>query len=179
MSALDRGAVVPNESMSRHVHVAVSLDGAGYHPAAWRDPSSRPTELFTARYWVDQVQRAEGGCLDFVSFEDEFGMQSGRRREVDSHTDQVRGRPDAVLLASRVAPATERIGLLPIATVTYPEPFHIASSVSTLDWVSKGRGGWQPRVSGRPSDAALVGVRAAPDPETGLRDLFDEAVDAV
>ena len=137
------------------------------------------TELFTARYWVDQVQRAEHGRLDFVSFEDEFGMQSGRRREVDTHTDQVRGRLDAVLLASRVAPATKHIGLLPIATVTYPEPFHIASAVSTLDWVSKGRGGWQPRVSGRPSDAALVGVRAAPDPETGLRDLFDEAADAV
>jgi alkanesulfonate monooxygenase SsuD/methylene tetrahydromethanopterin reductase-like flavin-dependent oxidoreductase (luciferase family) len=161
------------------VHLAVSLDGAGYHPAAWRDPSSRPAELFTAGYWVDQVRRAEQGLLDFVSFDDEFGIQSGRRREVDTHTDQVRGRLDAVLVASRVAPATEHIGLLPVATTTYPEPFHIASAVSTLDWVSTGRAGWQPRVSGRPSDADLVGVRPAPDPDTGLRDLFDEAADAV
>jgi alkanesulfonate monooxygenase SsuD/methylene tetrahydromethanopterin reductase-like flavin-dependent oxidoreductase (luciferase family) len=114
-----------------------------------------------------------------VSFDDEFGIQSGRRREVDTHTDQVRGRLDAVLVASRVAPATEHIGLLPVATTTYPEPFHIASAVSTLDWVSTGRAGWQPRVSGRPSDADLVGVRPAPDPDTGLRDLFDEAADAV
>ena len=170
---------MPHDPKPRHVHLAVSLDGAGYHPAAWRDPSSRPGELFGARYWVDQVRLAERGLLDFVSFDDEFGIQSGRRREVDGHTDQVRGRLDAVLLASRVAPATERIGLLPVATVTYPEPFHLASSVSTLDWISKGRGGWQPRVSGRPSDAALVGVRAAPDPDTALRDLFDEAVDVV
>jgi alkanesulfonate monooxygenase SsuD/methylene tetrahydromethanopterin reductase-like flavin-dependent oxidoreductase (luciferase family) len=177
--ALRRGAPVPNESKSHHVHLAVSLDGAGYHPAAWRDPSARPGELFGAAYWVEQAQLAERGLLDFVSFDDEFGMQSGRRREVDTHTDQVRGRLDAVLVASRVAPATQRIGLVPVATVTYPEPFHIASAVSTLDWISKGRGGWQPRVSGRPSDAELVGVRAAPDPETGLRDLFDEAVDAV
>jgi alkanesulfonate monooxygenase SsuD/methylene tetrahydromethanopterin reductase-like flavin-dependent oxidoreductase (luciferase family) len=170
---------VPNPSLPRHVHLAVSLDGAGYHPAAWRDPSSRPAELFTAGYWVDQVRRAEQGLLDFVSFDDEFGIQSGRRREVDTHTDQVRGRLDAVLVASRVAPATEHIGLLPVATTTYPEPFHIASAVSTLDWVSTGRAGWQPRVSGRPSDADLVGVRPAPDPDTGLRDLFDEAADAV
>ncbi|HEU4841885.1 MAG TPA: LLM class flavin-dependent oxidoreductase [Ilumatobacteraceae bacterium] len=170
---------MPNPSLPRHVHLAVSLDGAGYHPAAWRDPSSRPAELFTAGYWVDQVRRAEQGLLDFVSFDDEFGIQSGRRREVDTHTDQVRGRLDAVLVASRVAPATEHIGLLPVATTTYPEPFHIASAVSTLDWVSKGRAGWQPRVSGRPSDADLVGVRPAPDPDTGLRDLFDEAADAV
>ena len=170
---------MPNESKSRHVHLAVSLDGAGYHPAAWRDPSSRPHELFGADHWVAQARLAEQGLLDFVSFDDEFGMQSGRRREVDTHTDQVRGRLDAVLVASRVAPATERIGLVPVATVTYPEPFHIASAVSTLDWISKGRGGWQPRVSGRPSDAELVGVRSAPDPETGLRDLFDEAADVV
>jgi alkanesulfonate monooxygenase SsuD/methylene tetrahydromethanopterin reductase-like flavin-dependent oxidoreductase (luciferase family) len=170
---------VPHDPKSRHVHLAVSLDGAGYHPAAWRDPSSRPAELFGARYWVDQVRLAEQGLLDFVSFDDEFGIQSGRRREVDGHTDQVRGRLDAVLVASRVAPATQRIGLLPVATVTYPEPFHLASSVSTLDWITKGRGGWQPRVSGRPSDADLVGVRPAPDPQTALRDLFDEAIDAV
>lgn len=170
---------MPNETIDRHVHLAVSLDGAGYHPAAWRDASSRPAELFSPGYWVDQARLAERGLLDFVSFDDEFGMQSGRRREVDAHTDQVRGRLDAVLVASRVAPATEKIGLLPVATVTYPEPFHIASAVSTLDWISKGRGGWQPRVSGRPSDADLVGVRPAPDPEHALRDLFDEAIDAV
>jgi alkanesulfonate monooxygenase SsuD/methylene tetrahydromethanopterin reductase-like flavin-dependent oxidoreductase (luciferase family) len=170
---------VPNESKSRPVHLAVSLDGAGYHPAAWRDPSARPRELFTAPYWVEQVQLAERGLLDFVSFDDEFGLQSGRRREVDTHTDQVRGRLDAVLVASRVAPATEWIGLVPVTTVTYPEPFHLASALSTLDWITKGRGGWQPRVSARPSDAALVGGRPAPDPETGLRDLFDEAADVV
>lgn len=170
---------MPNESKSRPVHLAISLDGAGHHPAAWRDPSAHPDALFDAAYWVDQTRLAEHGLLDFVSFDDEFGMQSGRRREVDTHTDQVRGRLDAVLVASRVAPATQRIGLLPIATVTYPEPFHIASAVSTLDWISTGRGGWQPRVSGRPSDAELVGVRPPPDPETGLRDLFDEAADAV
>ena len=30
------------------LHLAVALDGAGWHPAAWRDPSARPAELFTA-----------------------------------------------------------------------------------------------------------------------------------
>jgi hypothetical protein len=32
------------------MHVAAALDGAGWHPAAWREPDARPAELFSARY---------------------------------------------------------------------------------------------------------------------------------
>ena len=86
------------------MHLAVALDGAGWHPAAWREPRARPAELFTARYWTDLVAEAERGLLDFVTIEDGFGLQSSRHR-----TDRgrpVRGRLDAVLIAARVAPLT-------------------------------------------------------------------------
>src|SRR5262245_4342159 len=149
-STFDGRAQVPEQ-----LHLAVSLDGAGYHEAAWRDPTSRPAELFTASPWVDDVRLAERGLLDLVSFDDGFGIQSQSPRKLDERTDQVRGRLEAVLLATRVAPLTTRIGLVPVATTTYPEPFHIASAVATLDWISNGRAGWQPRVTGRVSDAAL------------------------
>jgi alkanesulfonate monooxygenase SsuD/methylene tetrahydromethanopterin reductase-like flavin-dependent oxidoreductase (luciferase family) len=165
--------------MPEPMHLAVSLDGAGYHEAAWRDPTSRSGELFDAAYWVDQVRLAERGLLDLVSFDDAFGIQSQSPRKLDVRTDQVRGRLEAVLLACRVAPVTHRIGLVPVATTTYTEPFHIASAISTLDWISHGRAGWQPRVSGRPADADLVGVQPAPDPASALTDLFHEATDAV
>ena len=97
----------------RHVHLAVSLDGAGWHPAAWRDASARPTELFTARYWVDQARTAERGLLDLISFDDSFGIQSGSLRRIDDRTDQVRGRMDASLVASLVAPARSTSGCCP------------------------------------------------------------------
>ena len=51
------------------VHLAVALDGAGWHPAAWREAQARPGELFTARYWVEVIQEAERGLLDFVTIE--------------------------------------------------------------------------------------------------------------
>ena len=60
----------------RPLHLAVALDGAGWHPAAWREPDARPGELFTAGYWVDLVQEAERGLLDFVTIEDALGLQS-------------------------------------------------------------------------------------------------------
>ncbi|MET1074068.1 MAG: FMNH2-dependent monooxygenase, partial [Umezawaea sp.] len=48
------------------LHLAVALDGAGWHPAAWREAGARPRELFSGRYWTDLVQEAERGLLDFV-----------------------------------------------------------------------------------------------------------------
>jgi alkanesulfonate monooxygenase SsuD/methylene tetrahydromethanopterin reductase-like flavin-dependent oxidoreductase (luciferase family) len=86
------------------LHLAVALDGAGWHPAAWREPRARPSELLTARYWVEQIQQAERGLLDFVTIEDGLGLQSGRNRPAQA--DRVSGRLDAVLIASRVAPLT-------------------------------------------------------------------------
>ena len=98
------------------MHLSVALDGAGWHPAAWREPRARPDELFTARYWVDLITEAERGLLDFVTIEDGFSVQSSR-------ADQVHGRLDAVLIAARAAPLTRHIGLMPAVIVTHTEPF--------------------------------------------------------
>jgi alkanesulfonate monooxygenase SsuD/methylene tetrahydromethanopterin reductase-like flavin-dependent oxidoreductase (luciferase family) len=174
-----------------HLVLAVDLDGAGAHPAAWRDPAVRPGELFGPRPWVEAARTAERGLLDLVTFADGFGIQSDGI-ELDHRTDRVRGRLDAVLVASLVAPLTRHIGLVPVATTTYTEPFHLASAISTLDHASSGRAGWQVRVTARPSDADLVGVQPALLPALGgvidLDDpaiarggqaLFDEAADAI
>ena len=174
--------------MTRPLHLAVALDGAGWHPAAWRLPSARPTELLTPGYWVDLVRRAEQGLLDFVTIEDALALQSSVRTGPDGRVDEVRGRLDAVLVAARVAPLTARIGLVPTATVTHTEPFHVSKAIATLDYVSTGRAGWRVQVSVRPDEAAHVGRRTVPpvvldagDPAAQqlIADLFNEAGDAV
>jgi len=162
------------------LHLAVALDGAGFHPAAWRDASARPRELFGAPYWVSLARTAERGLLDFLTIEDSFGLQGSRRAGPDDRTDQVRGRLDAVLIASLMAPLTERIGLVPTANTTHTEPFHVASAIATLDYVSQGRAGWRPQVSSQPAEAAHIGRRSFAEREAGLVDgLFEEANDAV
>jgi alkanesulfonate monooxygenase SsuD/methylene tetrahydromethanopterin reductase-like flavin-dependent oxidoreductase (luciferase family) len=170
------------------LHLAVALDGAGWHPAAWREPSARPAELFTARYWADVVTEAERGRLDFVTIEDSLGLQSSRPDGPDGRTDQVRGRLDAVLIAARVAPLTRHVGLVPTATVTHTEPFHISKAIATLDYVSAGRAGWRAQLS-RPHENRHFGRR--PDVEWGIgegprpevqvlvAERFDEAADFV
>ena len=171
------------------LHLAVALDGTGWHPAAWRLPEARPEGLLTAAYWADLVAEAERGLLDFVTIEDSLGLQSAETFAPDRRTDQVRGRLDAVLTAARIAPLSRHIGLVPTATVTHTEPFHISKAIATLDFVSSGRGGVRVQVSGRPHEAELFGRRTLPPftfedferPEVQalVGELFDEAADYV
>ncbi|MFF4029009.1 LLM class flavin-dependent oxidoreductase [Streptomyces sviceus] len=169
------------------LHLAVALDGTGWHPASWREPVARPRELFTAGYWADLVAEAERGLLDFVTIEDGLGPQSSRFLDPDERTDQVRGRLDAVLIASRVAPLTRHIGLVPTAVVTHTEPFHISKAIATLDYVSTGRAGLRVQITARPNEAAHFGRRTierieaydSPESQELVTDLFDEAADYV
>jgi alkanesulfonate monooxygenase SsuD/methylene tetrahydromethanopterin reductase-like flavin-dependent oxidoreductase (luciferase family) len=171
------------------LHLAVALDGAGWHPAAWREPAARPTELLDARYWVDVVQEAERGLLDFVTIEDSLGLQSSKYTELDNRVDQVRGRLDAVLIAARVAPVTTNIGLVPTVIATHTEPFHISKAIATLDYASTGRAGVRIQVSARAHEAALFGRRSfpplrfedygTPAGQALTNERFDEAADYV
>jgi alkanesulfonate monooxygenase SsuD/methylene tetrahydromethanopterin reductase-like flavin-dependent oxidoreductase (luciferase family) len=173
-------------SAATPIHLAVALDGAGWHPAAWREPEARPRDLLTAGYWLDLVQEAERGLLDFVTIEDALALQSDDPFRPDDRTDQVRGRLDAVQIAARVAPLTEHIGLVPTAIVTHTEPFHLSKAIATLDYVSAGRAGVQVRVSLREHEARLFGRRSFPpltldDPAFGrlIEAPFAEAADYV
>jgi len=157
------------------LHLAVALDGAGWHPSSWREPDARPRDLLTAGYWADLVAEAERGLLDLVTLEDALG----------SSPPGLTGRLDAVLVAARVAPLTRHIGIVPTQVVTHTEPFHASKAIATLDYVSTGRAGVRVRIAARPDDAALFGRRTMPeiavdatDPGP-LVDLFDEAADYV
>ncbi|MGX1561006.1 LLM class flavin-dependent oxidoreductase [Streptomyces sp. NPDC055506] len=171
------------------LHLAVALDGTGWHPASWREPGARPQDVFTAGYWAGLVTEAEHGLLDFVTFEDALGPQSSHPTEPDERTDQVRGRLDAVLIAARVAPLTRRIGLVPTVVATHTEPFHISKAIATLDYVSTGRAGLRVQVSARQNEAAHFGRRTFPSLRAEDRDtpagrdliteLFEEAADHI
>jgi alkanesulfonate monooxygenase SsuD/methylene tetrahydromethanopterin reductase-like flavin-dependent oxidoreductase (luciferase family) len=164
---------------AQRVHLAVALDGAGWHPAAWREPDARPAELLTAAYWADLVTEAEHGLLDFVTIEDGLSLQSADGDQPDDRTDRARGRLDAVLVAARVAPLTSRIGLIPTVTVTHTEPFHISKAIATLDWISSGRAGVRVKVSARRDEAGHFGRRTFPPGPELVTDLLAEAADYV
>ena len=171
------------------LHLAVALDGAGWHPAAWREPDAQPQRLFTAGYWTELARQAERGLLDFLTIEDGLDLQSDDHFQADSRTDRVRGRLDAVLIAARAAPATRHIGFVPTAITTHTEPFHLSKAIATLDYVSRGRAGIRVQIGARAGMSAHFGRREVPpleadrlgDPDVQrlIADHVDEAADYV
>ena len=172
------------------LHLAVALDGAGWHPAAWRDPAARPDDLFTAAYWAGLVNEAEHGLLDFVTIEDSLALQShpsGRpRRPRRPGARALRRRPRR--LPDRAADPAHRAGpdghdAPTPSRSTWPPPWppSTTSAAGGPDGARRSRGA-APRP---PTSAAATfpgcGWRASttPRPSASSRELFDEAADAV
>ncbi len=158
------------------LHLAVGLDGYGWHPHAWRYAFAHNATgdgQLGGRYWAALAGVAERGLLDFLTIDDTLHAQPGRRPEISPR--RLAGRADAVLVAARIAPATQHIGLIPVATVTHTEPFHVSKAIATLDHISHGRAGWQVRFSATAHEAALFGRR----PNLEGDELFEDATDAV
>ncbi|TCK21152.1 LLM class flavin-dependent oxidoreductase [Pseudonocardia endophytica] len=155
MSTSDTGAPV-----RAPLHLAVALDGVGWHPAARHDPDARVTDPASARHWVDLATTAERGLLDLVTVED--GPDS---------------RNHALRVAALVAPSTTRIGLVPTVTATGTAP--LAAALAALDHDSVGRAGW--RLTTPADETRLPGDRALGTPAARARhaEQLDDLASAV
>lgn len=100
---------------------------------------------YEPEHYLGLARLAEGGALDYVTLGDSFARPG----------------PDALSVLARIAPVTDRIGLVPTVDTTHTEPFHVSSAVATLDWVSRGRAGWTADVSTTEAVARLFGRRTA------------------
>jgi len=151
--------------ITRQLVLAVSLSGVGSHPAAplWGDPSATASW----RHWASLIAEADRGGLELVTLAD------GPAPPAETGTPLAL--LDPTLIACRVAPVSDAVGLVPeIPTVT-TEPFLVSTQIATLDHVSGGRAGWSVIVSERESDGDYVGPRPVPP----LGDRFGEAAEHI
>ncbi|MGP4004943.1 LLM class flavin-dependent oxidoreductase [Streptomyces sp. 4N124] len=128
--------------MPPQLHLSVALDAVD-------DPS--------AAHWAQLVGLAEQGALDFVT------VGESRTPPPDDSADRL----DAVAVLTRVAPLTNRIGLVPTVTTTHAEPFHTTTTaLAGLDDVSEGRVGWLVDVSSSEAGAAGATEVSVQSPST-------------
>jgi hypothetical protein len=106
--------------MPRPRHLAVELDGEGAHPAAWRRVRA-----------VAQV--AENAGFTLATFDDSLLPPDGVGPV---------GRIGAMERAAFAAVHTSVLGLAPVVSTTYSEPFHVSSQLASLDFAAAGRAAW-------------------------------------
>lgn len=167
--------------MTDTVHLAIAFDRAGWHPAAWRDPSATPAGLTSPAYWRRLVQTVDRAGLALATIEDALSLPDRFETTEPLAPGRVRGRLDAVLIASYVGPLTQRIGLVPTVTTTHTEPFHVATGIQTLDFASRGRAGVRLVAGASSAERANFGRRGdGPDalPASGRVEDSPELVSA-
>lgn len=148
--------------------IGIHLDGEGAHPAAWRFASHAPNELLTRKRVAETVLAAETAGFGFVSF-------AAGHTPPGEHPN-ITARIDAVQQAAFVGPLTTRIGLVPEAESLFVEPFHTSNQLSSVDHVSRGRGGWIVKASNSVTDAATYGREPITD-EIALRQEVRDVIE--
>ncbi|MFF4361123.1 NtaA/DmoA family FMN-dependent monooxygenase [Streptomyces sp. NPDC001604] len=132
----------------------------GHHAAAWRHPDVRPERAFSFDHYRTLAQTAERGGLDFLLLGDSPAAGAGEAA--------ARGRDSAVAhlepltLLSALAVHTRHIGLAATASTTCTEPFALARTLASLDFLSGGRCGWHVTVPVSDTQARNVGLERAP-----------------
>ena len=106
----------------RSAHLGVDLSDAGARAGAWRAVGSESPRLFDGQRLQELVATAQRGVLDFALFDDTFSLQPTRNTTL-------RGRLDAALVASRLAPRSAGIGLVATVDTTHTEPLDRKSVV--------------------------------------------------
>ncbi|MDR1118439.1 MAG: LLM class flavin-dependent oxidoreductase [Bifidobacteriaceae bacterium] len=114
------------------------------------DDADRPPSVPDLGEMARLARLAQRGVLDYVLIDDTLGGNppfSGRRR---SGLDTIR-------LATRLAPATAGIYLVPLVRASWVEPSSLLEALITLEIASAGRHGWELQLQDHPSPAGHSG----------------------
>lgn len=124
-------------SQNKHLHIGLSLAPTWQSGDAWRRADSDIERIYTTDFAVDLARRAEAAHLDFVFRPDVCAVN-------ESQLDAGSGFAclDPSILLAAVSQHTSRIGLVSTVSTTWNPPYVVARQLQSLNWVSRGRIGW-------------------------------------
>jgi len=144
------------------MRLAAYFNPTGHHVASWRHPRAQVDAPINIDHYVEIARTAERAKFDMIFLAD--GVAT-RQADIEalSRSVQFVAHFEPLTLLSALAMVTSRIGLVGTASTTYNEPYHIARKFASLDFISKGRAGWNCVTSNQPAEALNFG-RAGVDP---------------
>ncbi|MFC2972886.1 LLM class flavin-dependent oxidoreductase [Azotobacter bryophylli] len=127
----------------------------GHHIAAWRRTDVPEHANHDIKKYIRIAQSAEAAKFDAVFVSDSVAAASGNGgSSLEELSLTARGtRLEPFTLLAALAAVTERIGLIGTVSTSYNEPYHLARKFASLDWISRGRAGWNLVTSSAPAEA--------------------------
>lgn len=119
----------------RKIKLGFILHGVGPGWADWRHPDANPAASTSFEFYKRQARVAEAGKFHFLFVADSVSIN---KRSSPHYLNRF----EPLTILSALAGATERIGLVGTATVSYTEPYNLARQFASLDHISGGRAGW-------------------------------------
>ena len=133
--------------MGKYIHlVSFQINSPINHTVlSWAAPEdNRLKALGDLGLWIDMAKTLERGLFDAIFFADTPGVFD---RYMDRMDDAIRygvcwPTMDPVTLLGAIAGATERLGLAATVSTGPHHPYSVVRQLSTLDYMSGGRVGW-------------------------------------
>ncbi len=126
----------------RQMKLGLNIVAAGAHAAGWRMPQAQADAAMDIRLWMRMAQAAERACIHFMFWADGIAVRHSARDEDELSYNSRIDVFEPLTLIGALSAVTERIGFVASASTTYNEPYHVARKFASLDYISRGRAGW-------------------------------------
>jgi N-acetyl-S-(2-succino)cysteine monooxygenase len=134
-------------------------------PFAWRYPKAEAEGRMDVELYQHLARTAERGKFDIFFLADGYSVRedriglAGMKGFSAVHF-------EALTLLSALAMVTNRIGLVATVSTTYNEPYNVARKFASLDYISRGRAGWNIITSSQDAEALNFGLDSQIDNAT-------------
>jgi alkanesulfonate monooxygenase len=137
---------------NRKLILGAFLQTPSQHTAGWRHPRADAEASLDIDAQIAFARTAERGLFHAIFIADTLPFPLNIDPEVLSLSARVVDF-EPITLLSALAVTTRHIGLVATVTTTYFEPYHVARQFASLDYLSKGRAGWNVVTSSNGAEA--------------------------
>ncbi|HEV2451587.1 MAG TPA: NtaA/DmoA family FMN-dependent monooxygenase [Streptosporangiaceae bacterium] len=141
---------------TRYININAYLRNSGYHESAWKVSPEDPAQVLDVSHYIGLAKTAERGILDSIFLPDSPGIAEFRSEHLPG------AGFDPIDLLSAVSAVTSHVGLIGTVSTTYSFPWDTARRLATLDFLSRGRAGWNIVTTVEPAAAGNFGDEPHP-----------------
>lgn len=163
---------------TRRMRLGLNIVANGAHAAGWRMPQANHNAAMDIRLWQQLAQAAERARIDFMFWADGIAVRHSARDDDELSYNARIDVFEPLTVIGALAAVTEHLGFVASASTTYNEPYHVARKFASLDYVTRGRVGWNVVTSWSEQEAYNFGREAHMEHDLRYR-RAEEFVDVV